>query len=231
MKKKKTESREPASFQQRVAGTVKNGGELLKFARVALWLPPRKFNAINSHTMRGRTTAGDGKVIASTIVRDGKFSLDVPFQDENWHLLVETPARIVALEGPLKIQQGKTKQLELSTQASGKVRGQVSHISDAKGPLWAVLFSRTGLQYETRVGTDGRFEFQNVYPGNYGLKAACESVRDSEIPALPNPTDDEFTIEKSYEVHEVPSRPFRRATRITVNAGQTTEGVLIRFQP
>jgi hypothetical protein len=229
MTKRKTETVQPASFQQRLTGTVNVGGEMLKSARVGLCMPPRQYNAVNSHTVRGRTTLGDGKVLASAILSDGRFSLDVPFQDENWHVIVETPARVVALHGPIRIAQGKTNHIELTAQSPGGVRGRVANNSAIDLPLWAVLFSKSGIQYETRVKKNGSFEFMNVLPGEYGLKVACESIRDSEIPPLPDIQN--VTLEASFELALIPSLPWQRATRITVEPNKITDGLLVSFQP
>jgi hypothetical protein len=183
---------------------------------------------VNARIVRGRTTTGDGYVYASQPLDRGSFSLDVPYQRDDWYLLVETPRRIVALEGPIAIGAGEKKSVELKTRASGGLRGVVSNHSAVNLPLYAVLFSNLGIQYETRVRSDGSFAFADVFPGEYGLKVGCHSILDSEVP---DTSAEGLSVEQMQEIYSVPSEPWSRAVRVKVEEGTIVEGITVGFEP
>lgn len=218
----------PSSLHQRIFGVVKEGEELLSSARIALWHLPRESNAVNANIIRGRTTVGDGYVFASQMLKDGRFSLDVPYQSDDWYLLVETPQRIVAMHGPISVAKGENKSVVVTTRSGGEVRGRVANRPSVNAPLWAVLFSDVGIQHETRVRQDGSFVFTDVYPGEYGLKVGCDSILDSEVP---DTSDKQMPIEAQLEIYRKPSLPWKRATRLTVQEGKITERLSIAFEP
>ena len=147
-------------LRQTIVGTLKDHGILIEGARVGLWAVPRATDAENAFVIRGRTTVGDGYVFASTILKDGHFSLDVPYQGDGWYVLVETPERIASLHGPITVGKGEIKSAELVPRTGGRLDGFVTNHSSVAVPLFAVLFSRLGIQYETRVKPDGAFELE-----------------------------------------------------------------------
>ena len=222
--KKRGSSAEGESMQrQQIKGVFRDQGELSEGARVALWKLPGHQAAANAYVIRGRTTAGDGFVFASAMLEGGRFSLDVPYQDNDWYVLVETPKRVIAFEGPITIAKGESKTLDLGPQNSGGLRGILSNHSAVSASLHAILFSDAGIQYETRVQANGSFEFTDVYPGVYGLKVGCDSILDSEIPGVTNTkmTNDELRMR---------SDPWKRAMRVTVREGEVLDSIEIAFE-
>ena len=188
---------------------------------------PRATDAENAFVIRGRTTVGDGYVFASTILKDGHFSLDVPYQGDGWYVLVETPERIASLHGPITVGKGEIKSAELVPRTGGRLDGFVTNHSSVAVPLFAVLFSRLGIQYETRVKPDGAFELANVYPGIYGLKVGSDVILDTELPEF----DEGMTLEEQLEIGLRPSQPWRRAIRVIVKEGEDLNGIAVDFEP
>ncbi len=228
MKRKGEAVEDKPKLHQRIVGTVKDGDGLLKNVRIALWGLPRKKNAVSASIIRGRTTIGDGNVIASKMLKDGRFSLQAPYQRDDWYLLVETPQRIVAVHGPIALAKGESKTVEVATRTGGEVRGRATNSSSVNTPLWAVLFSNVGIQYETPVKDDGSFAFKDVYPGDYGLKVGCDSILDSEVPTR---SVKNMPLKTRLTSSLKPGAPWKRATRVTVEEGKVTEGLLIEFHP
>jgi hypothetical protein len=226
MTRKGTSTDATPMLRQTIVGTVKDEDRLLEGARVALWAVPGKNNAENAYIIRGRTTIGDGYVFKSEILKDGQFSLDVPYQSGDWYVLVETPSRVVSLHGPVAVGRGETKYIEVVPRAGGGLRGLVTNHSSVALPLYAILFSDVGLQYETRVKADGSFEFADVFPGTYGLKVGCDSIPDTEVPDF---SDENMTFESQFEVSVQQSQPWSRAKRVIVNQGQVLKGIEVDF--
>ncbi|MBL7038953.1 MAG: carboxypeptidase regulatory-like domain-containing protein [Pirellulaceae bacterium] len=219
----------PAStiVAQHIRGVVKDDGDELKNARVALWRRPRNLPAIATRLIRGRTSVGDGSVVTSHMLTGPEFSLEAPVQDPNWYVLVETPDRIVALHGPIDVAKGETQQVEIETRACGRVEGVVSNASSVDVPLWVVLFSGLGIQYEVPIQSNGRFELTNVFPGDYGLKVGCDSILDSDLGDFPyrdRPDEESFRLMKR------PSNPWKRAVKISVEEAQTVSIRPIKFE-
>lgn len=229
MRKKSSASEGVEKVRQQINGVVRGQDQLPAGGRVALWSVPKKGrNAVNALIIRGRTTVGDGYVFASAMLEDGRFSLDVPYQSDDRYVLVETPSRIVSLHGPVSVAKGETKSLELTPQTAGRLRGVVTNHSSLTLPLYAIMFSKLGIQYETRVKTDGSFEFADVYPGTYGLKIGCDSILDTDVPGI---SDKNMATEERLEIHRKPSQPWRRAERVVVNEGQVLNGIAVKFEP
>jgi hypothetical protein len=122
MRRKSEAAESGAKLNPQIRGIVTDEAIPLEGARIALWTVPQETNAVNAKIVRRRTTTGDGYVFASQPLDRGSFSLDVPYQSDDWYLLVETPRRIVALKGPIAIGAGETKSVELKTRASGGLR-------------------------------------------------------------------------------------------------------------
>jgi hypothetical protein len=217
----------PTIVTQHIRGVVKGSKDELKNARVALWQLPRKLPAIATRLIRGRTTVGDGYVVTSQMLDRTEFALEAPVQDANWYVLVETPDRIVALHGPVDLAKGETQQVDIETRRGGRVEGVVSNASSVDVPLWAVLFSSLGIQYEVAVQADGRFEFTNVFPGDYGLKVGCDSLLDSDLGDFPYGARPD---EETFQLMKQPSQPWQRAVKVKVKEAQTANIRTINFE-
>jgi len=214
-------------LRQQIHGVVRNHHQFGAGAKVALWSLPDEKNAGNVKIIRGRTTVGDGFVDASAMLEDGRFSLNVPYQRDDWYVLVETPSAVVSLHGPIAVAKGEMKSLEVMPQSPGGLRGFVTNHFSLSVPIYAVLFSDLGIQYETRVRADGHFAFADVYPGNYGLKVGCDLILDTEVPD----GSASVPMEKRLENYRKLSQPWTRAKRVVVHEGQVLDGIEVDFEP
>ena len=79
--KKKVEGSTPAIVGRTITGTVTRDGRPVKSGWVALWALTKPMNAVNAPVMRGRTVVESPRVFAAPL-RDGAYTLDVPFQSE-----------------------------------------------------------------------------------------------------------------------------------------------------
>ncbi|MBI2824293.1 MAG: carboxypeptidase regulatory-like domain-containing protein [Planctomycetia bacterium] len=216
--KKKRPGTPPVVASQRITGRVmRGGGQPVRSGWVGLWALRRTPDSVNAHIMRGRTVEGGPVAYASTPVRDGDYVLDVPFQDENWYVVVEEPGHALTQVGPIPIGVNETKQVNVACVAGGSLRGRVSDVPpEWRGHVWAVAFTKTGIRMQTRARPDGEFSFTNVPPGEYGLKAGHDAHTDSEVPQDPD-------IPK--EAWERRADPWQRATVVRVESGSESAGV------
>jgi hypothetical protein len=227
LKRKDSISEIPTMTKQTLVGTIQLDGYPVPAARAAIWTPPRETDIVNAHVIRGRTSVGDGYVWDTQMVNNGKFSLNVRYPDEKWYVLVETPERVVALEGPFQFTTGETKSVELVSRQCGSIYGTVVGDFEMNDePLHAILFSDMGLQYETRVAIDGTFGFTRVLPGKYGLKLGTDAIIDPEIPGHRT----ELSDTECWEWNQIPSIPWKRALEVEVGEGEVRNGIMVMFQ-
>jgi hypothetical protein len=166
--------------------------------------------------LRGRTVVGEPIEYRSALLKDGRYSLEVPFQDDAWYLAVEEPAHAITLVGPITIALNEKKRLDVVCTEGGGIRGRVKNVPAGwKGHLWVVAFAKNAIQRETRADPDGAFSFSLLPPGEYGLKVGYDDYQDSEV----------AQGEYHEEVREKKSDPWRRAKVITVEASREASGV------
>lgn len=221
----------PVVATQRIQGVVAGDADKLENSRATLWRLPRKLPAAATRVIRGRTTVGDGSAVSSQMLTGATFSLEAPVQDANWYVLVDTPDRILALHGPIDVAHGEIERVEIEPRECGRVEGVVGNSRTVDIRLWAILFSDLGIQYEVPVREDGRFEFANVFPGDYGLKVGSDALLDSDLGTFadnPFPMSDEPPA-KSIQLLKQPSEPWKRAIRVQVEATRTTSVGSINF--
>lgn len=224
LKRKGSIANAPVVAKQTIVGTIQLGGEPIDAVRAAIWTKPRATDIVNANVIRGRTSIGDGYVWDTQMLNHGEFTLDVSHPADHWYVLVETPKRVVALEGPFAISTGETKSIELHSRRSGSLRGEVRSDQPAIGEsLYAILFSDLGLQYETRVAVDGSFEFLSIFPGSYGLKIGTDAIIDSEIPGH----NEDLSEEECWKWNQVPSDPWKRAIKVEVCEGELLDGIVV----
>jgi hypothetical protein len=143
----------------------------------------RKTNVVNAYILRGRTVTGDPILNARAPIRDGKYSLDVPFQNKDWYVVAEEPGQPPTQIGPIAVELNEEKKLDIACTAGGSITGRVQHVLEGwRGHLWVVAFTNTGIRYETRVREDGSFLFASLPPGEFGLKVGHDAYEDSEVP-------------------------------------------------
>ncbi len=216
-------------FVQTVSGAVLNHAQYGGNVRVALWRVPKPEGMSWAPLVRGRVTAGDGSVVASTAVdAKGRYALDVRYQADDWYLLAETPQGVVAVEGPIKIEKGQQKSVDLIGKQLGSLQGNVINPSAATDPLYAILFSDLGVIYEARVKADGSFKFDNVYPGVYGLKVGHNKVVDTEVPDF---RELNVSRREMFDQSHKPFQPWARARHVEIGDGPNVDQVSVTFEP
>ena len=220
--RKKREGSASEVPKQTISGSVTRDGKPVATGWVGLWKIGRACTVGWGWRMRGRTTVPDPSFIASAPIRDGAYSLNVPYQDDAWYVAVEEPGQPLTQVGPIKIAVNEKRPLDIACTAGGNIRGRVKNVPAGwEDHLWAVAFTKTGIQVETRVNRDGEFRFQQLPPGEYGLKVGHDAYRDSEL----GPKERAVTKEEwNREID-----PWQRAKMATVEAGHETNLVELEF--
>ena len=221
--KRKTDGSAPQIAQQTIAGRVTRNGRPVQSGWVALWALPRPRNAPNSPVMRERTTVGEPLVHASFPIRDGSYSLNVPFQNEAWYVVAEEAGHPLTQVGPIAIGLNEKKSLDIACTLGGCIRGRVKDVPRGwEGQLWVVAFSKTAIREESRAAPDGTFSFPALPPGEYGLKVGHDAYDDPEV--YPG-----SLMRDHPEAFKENADPWKRAKVVSVRAGQTTEGVEVEL--
>ena len=168
--------------KQTISGTVTRNGKPVKMGWVGLWEMRVHNERGFGWRMRGRTVVPDPSFIRSAPIRDGTYSLDVPYQKDDWYVVAEEPDQPLTQLGPIKIGLNEKKSLDIACTEGGSIRGRVKNTpSGWEGHLWAVAFTKTAIRAETRVSADGQFLFPQLPPGKYGLKVGHDAYEDSEL--------------------------------------------------
>jgi hypothetical protein len=222
--KKKREGAAPDMAKQTISGTVTRDGRPVKVGWVGLWQMPGQENLINAHMLRSRTVVGDPFYIRSAVIQDGKYSLDVPYQKDDWYVVAEEPGSPLMQIGPVRIVLNEKKKLDIASTGAGSVKGRVKNVPAGwKGHLWVVAFTKTAIQAETRVMPNGEYSFAQLPPGEYGLKVGYDGYHDCEVPEWgPNTPKDAWTKK---------SDPWQRAEVVTVEAGREASQVELELPP
>jgi hypothetical protein len=221
--KRNTEGSAPQIAQQTIAGKVTRDGRPVQSGWVALWALPRTRNAPSSPVMRQRTAVGEPVVRASAPIRDGSYSLDVPFQSEAWYVVAEEAGHALTQVGPIAIGLNQKKSLDIACTLGGCIRGRVKDVPRGwEGQLWVVAFSKTAIREESRAATDGTFSFATLPPGEYGLKVGHDAYDDPEV--YPG-----SLMRDHPEAFKENADPWKRAKVVSVHSGQTTEGVEVEL--
>ena len=107
--------------------------------------------------MRGRTVVGPRGIFAAPI-RDGAYTLDVPFPSATWYVVVEEPGHPLTQVGPIAVALNEKQTLDIACTEGGRIRGRVKDVPPGwEGNLWVVAFSKTAVREEARVAPDGTF--------------------------------------------------------------------------
>lgn len=129
--------------------------------------------------------------------------------------------------GPLDVNKGNIKPVDVVAKSGGGLRGRVSNPAATAHRLHAILFSDVGLQYEVPIETDGRFEFRDVFPGQYGLKVGCDMIsRDTEVPQVTFDTP----LEERLKIGQQEATPWKRATKVEIEEGKIVEDVTAEYE-
>ncbi len=169
--------------KQRISGTVTRNGRPVRSGWVGLWAMRRTQNVVNAYILRGRTVIGDPIAYSRAPIRDGKYSIDVPFQDKEWYVVAEEPGQPLTQMGPIAVELNQEKTLDIACTAGGRIAGRVQNVPQGwRGHLWVVAFTKTGIRRETRVREDGSFLLASLPPGEFGLKVGHDAYDDPNIP-------------------------------------------------
>ena len=101
--KKKQEGTVSDVPRQTIAGAVTRNGKPVKTGWVGLWLLTSKCELGFGWQMRGRTTIAEPCYIRSATIQNGTYSLNVPYQNDAWFVVVEEPGHALTQIGPIKI--------------------------------------------------------------------------------------------------------------------------------
>lgn len=215
--RKRVEGSSPTVARQTISGEVTEGGRAVKTGWVGLWTIRRPEAAIGAPVRRGRTIAPTEIIYDRCPIRDGKYSLTVPFQGEGFYLVAELRGRAPTQVGPISIALDEKKSLNIACVEGGAISGVVKNLLNGwENDLWVVAFTDTGIQAETRVSSDGTFSLHQLPPGRYGLKVGNDAYHDSEIPRRPNDTPKAWGAKPE---------PWKRAVVVEVKASQESDGV------
>ena len=218
MKKKEADTTSDVS-KQTISGIVTREGKPVKAGWVGLWRPGGSMNNINAYIMRGRTVVSDPILYQGVLLRDGNYSLSVPYQSNKWCVVVEEPNRPLTLVGPMKIELNEKKKLDIACSEGGGIQGRIKNVPPGwEGHLWVVAFTKDDIRMETRVDNNGAFSFSKMPPGEYGLKVGHDAYHDSEVP-----TGDFTKLPK--EARESMNDPWQRAKRVDVKADIELSGL------
>lgn len=215
--RKRVEGSSPTVARQTISGEVTEQARAVKTGWVGLWTVRHPEDIVNAYVMRGRTIAPTQIIYDRSPIRDGKYSLTVPFQGEGFYVVAELPGRAPTQIGPLSIALDEKKSLDIACVEGGSISGVVKNPPTGwENDLWVVAFTDTGIQTETRVLRNGTFSLHQLPPGRYGLKVGHDAYHDSEIPHRPGIPP---------EAWKTMSEPWKRAVVVEVTAGEESDGV------
>ena len=213
----------PTIPRQSIGGTVARAGVPVRSGWIAAWAAGPPPSAPNVAVLRGRTVV-DPPVIAATVpIRDGAYALDVPFPNDRLFLVVDEPGQPLAQAGPIALGANEARRLDIAPPAAGTIRGRVAGVpAEWRGQGHVVAFNGAGLAVDARVAADGTFALPPLPPGEYGLKVGHDAYEDAET--YPGPL-----MRLHPESFSMPADPWRRAVRVTVEAGREVGGVVVAW--
>ena len=234
--RRKNEGTVPDVPKQTISGTVTCAGRPVMAGWAALWRMRRGSNVVNTWILRGRTVAGDPICYSSTLIHNGSYVLNVPYQHDAWYVVVEEHGHALTQVGPVPIGVNENRRLDIGCTEGGSIRGRVKDMPAGwEGHLWAVAFTNTGIQVETRMTPTGEFRFDRLPPEEYGVKVGHDAYSDSEVPQYaPHSSEDDWRQPSKEEWKRLTGQkadPWLRAKRVTVESGRDVGGVELQLPP
>ena len=219
--KKKTDGSAPVMARQTIAGAVTRDGKLVPAGWVCLWALWGSANAPNAPVMRGRTAVGPPIPYSSALIRNGSYTLDVPFQSEAWYVVAEEPGFPITQVGPIPVALNQKRTLDIACTKGGRIQGRVEGVPPGwEGHVWVVAFSKTAIREEARVAFDGTFTLPLLPPGEYGLKVGHDAYDDPEVYPVK-------LIMIPPEAFKEMADPWKRAKVVKIEPGRDTGGVVV----
>ena len=213
---------QPQIVRQRLCGTVTRDGQAAPTGWVVLTKIAQQPDKPNVAIWRGRTLPTEGGPFATAAIYKGKYSLDVPYQSDDWLIEAEVPDGPITQICNVSVPPNENRKLDINIVHGGGISGRVDDIPmQWKDETWVVAFARTGLRFEALVGADGTFTFGQLPPGEYGLKAGHDAFLDAERPA-PMLADDD-------PAYGSPGEPWKRAKIVIVEPDRTTRNVRLEL--
>ena len=213
---------DPEIVRQSLWGTVMRDGRAVQTGWVVLRKAPADADKPNAGICRGRVVPSAVGYYAAAAIEDGRYRLNVPRPADDWIVVVEEPGGRIRQIQNVTVAPGQIKQLDIATIRAGRIEGRIDGISDTwKNDTWVVAFTRAGLRFETPVAADGSFAFDQLPPGEYGLKAGNDAFMDSERP--PSILADDSPVYGS------PAQPWNRARIVRVGSGEVIENVRLQL--
>ena len=182
--KKKTAGSTPAipTARQTITGTVTRDGRPVKSGWVGLWRSDDAAERDQRPGHAGPHGCGTCPSPLPSSIRDGAYTLDVPFPSETWYVVVEEPGHPLTQVGPIAVALNEKQTLDIACTEGGRIRGRVKDVPPGwEGHLWVVAFSKTAVREEARVAPDGTFSLPPLPPGEYGLKVGHDAYEDAEV--------------------------------------------------
>ena len=150
--RRRTDGSAPTIAGQTITGRVTRDGGPVRSGWVGLWLVHKPTNPVNAPVQRGRMVPGQPFPAAQAEIIDGTYSLPVPYQQDRWFVVVDTPGAPLTEIGPIAVALKETKSLYIATTPGGIIQGQATGVPPGwEGFSYVVAFNRTGVQAETRV--------------------------------------------------------------------------------
>ena len=221
--KKEADGAKTVLPKQQLHGVVTRDGQPVKVGWVGLWFMRRDDDAVNAPILRGRTVESDPFIRGRALIVDGKYRLEVPFDDTDWYIVVEAPGEPMTQIGPLRVKSREEKKLDIACVQGGAIAGKVKNVPKGwEDDLWAIAFTKTGIRAEARVKSDGTYRLDRLPPGEYGVKVGHDGFLDAEVPRGDARTAASF---------KMPATPWKNARVVAVTAGRESDGVVLELPP
>ena len=148
---KKAERTTPSVARQTIAGKVTRGGQPVPSGWVGLWALRKPAKAPNSPVMRGPHGRRGPDRLRQRSILEGAFTLNVPFQGEDWYVVAEEAGHALTQVGPIAVALNEKKTLDIACTEGGRIRGRVTKVPpEWEGNVWVVAYSKTAVRGEVR---------------------------------------------------------------------------------
>jgi hypothetical protein len=222
------------------AGKVKRGegfrgkathqGKPVTVGCVTLDERPRPMNVVNGYILRGRVTTAPRTASVTAVVENGQYELTA-WRPGSYTLTLHVTGQAPTATDVLVLKSGDWRTQDLSVVECGSLRGKVAgEVKWPAGTLWVVAFDKSGFRAETPVEADGTFVFQQLPPGEYGVKVGHDAVQDQDAQMrAPQEGASKTEWDEYIKRSEAPSDPWNRAKVVKVESGKAVEGVMLEL--